>query len=275
MPDDKPYLREFCAENATNVHAAIAAGADRIELCDNLAVGGTSPSGGVIQHVVDYAAAHGARTMCMVRPRGGDFVYHEDELQMMEDDAALALGLGADGIVFGCLKPLDPSAYQAARTAALSAGKLPGEGPLPYEGGFELDLGGIERLLEIVRDAAAQRSEEQADASDAPAGSPSPIEAAPRIDVTFHMAFDSLEPDLQLEAIDELAKRGVTRILTHGGAAGTPIEENLPRLRELMAHAAGKLTILPGAGISYGNADEIAEALGARELHGTKIVRLG
>ena len=81
-------LYEFCAENFERVPAAIAAGAGRIELCDNLAVGGTTPSAGVISATTSYAREHDARVMCMIRPRGGDFHYNQDELRMME------MGLG-------------------------------------------------------------------------------------------------------------------------------------------------------------------------------------
>ena len=88
------------------------------------------------------------------------------------------------------------------------------------------------------------------------------------------MAFDELAPEDQFEAIDVLVKMGVTRILTHGGPAGTPIDGNLSRLRELIAYASGRLTILPGAGITYENATRIAGELGVGEVHGTKIVRL-
>ncbi|MFR2030620.1 MAG: copper homeostasis protein CutC [Collinsella sp.] len=69
-------LCEFCAENFERVPAAIEAGARRIELCDNLAVGGTTPSAGVISATVSYAHEHDARVMCMIRPRGGDFHYN-------------------------------------------------------------------------------------------------------------------------------------------------------------------------------------------------------
>ena len=65
--------REFCAENMELVPAAVAAGAARIELCDNLAVGGTTPSYGVIRAAVAFARDHGVDVMCMVRPRGGSF----------------------------------------------------------------------------------------------------------------------------------------------------------------------------------------------------------
>ena len=68
-------LREFCAENMERVPAAVAAGAGRIELCDNLAVGGTSPSVGVVRAAVAFAREHNVAVMAMARPRGGDFVY--------------------------------------------------------------------------------------------------------------------------------------------------------------------------------------------------------
>ena len=84
-------LYEFCAENFERVPAAIDAGARRIELCDNLAVGGTTPSAGVISATVSYAHEHDARVMCMIRPRGGDFHYNQDELRMMEMDLGLAV----------------------------------------------------------------------------------------------------------------------------------------------------------------------------------------
>lgn len=221
--------REFCAENFSDVPAAIAAGAARIELCDNLAVGGTTPSFGVIEAAVSYAHEHGARVMCMVRPRGGDFVYSAGEVEMMEADARIALALGADGIVLGCLAP-------------------------DADGDLDLDVAALERICAIAREAAAERGE--------------------AVDMTFHMAFDALPKRRQLEAIDAIADLGFTRILTHGGAAGTPIEENLDRLRTYVERAAGRLVILPGAGITYENAERVADALGVREVHGARIVEL-
>ena len=84
----------------------------------------------------------------------------------------------------------------------------------------------------------------------------------------------SLPADEQLGAIDWLAGQGVSRILTHGGPAGTPIEDNLGRLRAYVDRAAGRVTILPGGGITWENAERIASELGVCEVHGTKIVRL-
>ena len=100
------------------------------------------------------------------------------------------------------------------------------------------------------------------------------LETAEGLQVTFHMAFDAIPAARQFKAIDWLAEHGVQRILTHGGAAGTPIEENFDRLKELIAYAGERLTILPGGGISFENAQEVADTLGVKEVHGTRIVDL-
>ena len=157
-------LYEFCAENFERVPAAIEAGARRIELCDNLAVGGTTPSAGVISATVSYAHEHDARVMCMIRPRGGDFHYNQDELRMMEMDLGLAVSAGVDGLVFGCCKPC--------------------------AGGWALD----DLTLGALVMAAGCATEE--------------CKREP-IDITFHMAFDQLSPEAQLDAIDTLADCGV------------------------------------------------------------------
>lgn len=74
-------IKEFCAENFTKIPQAIQKGANRIELCDNLAVGGTTPSTGVIEEVLAYAGEHSVPVMTIIRPRGGNFVYNDIELK--------------------------------------------------------------------------------------------------------------------------------------------------------------------------------------------------
>lgn len=96
-------IKEFCAENYTDIPKAIQAGAGRIELCDNLAVGGTTPSMGVIEEVLAYAGEKHVPVMTMIRPRGGNFVYNDIELKIMENDLIHAKNAGTDGVVFGCL----------------------------------------------------------------------------------------------------------------------------------------------------------------------------
>lgn len=222
-------LFEFCAENFELVPAAIEAGAGRIELCDNLAVGGTTPSAGVISATVGYAHEHGAQVMCMVRPRGGNFHYNQDELRIMEMDLALAISAGTDGIVFGCLKP--------------------------RSGGWALDDLTLGSLVMSAAYAAEECKREP-------------------VQMTFHMAFDLLSPEAQLDAIDTLAECGISRILTHGGSAGSRIEDNLEHLSRLIEYAGDRIKILPGGGITYANRATIARALGVDELHGTRIAKL-
>lgn len=96
-------IKEFCAENFTDLPKAIAAGASRIELCDNLAVGGTTPSLGVIEEAMAYASEKHVPIMTMIRPHGGNFVYNDLELKIIENDLIHAKNAGVDGIVFGCL----------------------------------------------------------------------------------------------------------------------------------------------------------------------------
>ncbi|HFI0047820.1 TPA: copper homeostasis protein CutC [Streptococcus suis] len=96
-------IKEFCSENHVGVMKALSLGAKRIELCDNLAVGGTTPSYGVIKHVCQLAHEQGARVMTMIRPRGGDFCYDGTELEIMLEDCKVAKELGSDVLVYGVL----------------------------------------------------------------------------------------------------------------------------------------------------------------------------
>ena len=102
--DQSGIIKEFCAENFEYVPKAIEAGAKRIELCDNLVEGGTTPSYGVIKQTVRFAKPKAVATMVMIRPRGGNFKYDEAEAAIMEADIEVCKKLGAEGIVFGCLK---------------------------------------------------------------------------------------------------------------------------------------------------------------------------
>ncbi|MGX7107437.1 copper homeostasis protein CutC [Hutsoniella sourekii] len=127
---------EFCAENFTDIPRKIDQGASRIELCDNLAQGGTTPSYGVIKHSLAYCQTRGIPVMVMVRCRGGNFNYNQWEKQIMLDDAKLILELGANGLVCGGLigNQLDTDlleslsrlaqSYQAALTCHMAFDQL-------------------------------------------------------------------------------------------------------------------------------------------------------
>lgn len=96
-------LKEVCVENYTDIPAAIENGGSRIELCDNLAVGGTTVSPGVMEASIQYANTKGIPVMCIIRPRKGDFHYNEAELLMMIKDIRFAKEAGAAGLVIGAL----------------------------------------------------------------------------------------------------------------------------------------------------------------------------
>ena len=208
-------IYEFCAENVTLLEKAMQAGARRIELCDNLAVGGTTPSYGVTKAAVELAANYDTTIMTMIRPRGSDFVYNELEIAIMLEDIRLTAQAGSQGVVFG----------------ALTADK-------------KLDEPNLEKL----------------------------IAASKGMEIVFHMAFDELSDDDQLEAIGWLSQAGVTRILTRAGVSGDSLEKRFAHYHRILEHAKGKIEILPGGGIDLDNRQTFIDQLGVTQLHGTKVV---
>lgn len=118
---------EVCVDSTASALAARCGGADRLELCADLIVGGTTPSLTLVQQV---KAETGLPVRALLRPRFGDFCYDSYELAQMEQLAAELVEAGADGIVTGVLTPegaLDAGAmqpiYAAARKAAEKAGR--------------------------------------------------------------------------------------------------------------------------------------------------------
>ena len=113
-------IYEICVDSVAGVRAAAAAGADRVELCADLLEGGITPSRGLIRQartVADIALN------VMIRPRGGDFLFDDDEFAIMEADIDTAKAEGADGVVIGLL--LADGAVDAERTRALIARARP------------------------------------------------------------------------------------------------------------------------------------------------------
>lgn len=95
-------IKEFCAENTTLLNQ-LDQSVKRVELCDNLAVGGTTPSYGVIKEATRYLHEKDIALATMIRPRGGNFVYNDSELRIMEDDILHAVELESDSLVLGLL----------------------------------------------------------------------------------------------------------------------------------------------------------------------------
>lgn len=98
-------ILEVCVENFTDVEKMVELGAKRIELCDNLSVGGTTVSYGVAKRTVSYCKERNVEVMCIVRPRGGNFIYSREEISIMLEDITVLKELGVTGIVIGCLQP--------------------------------------------------------------------------------------------------------------------------------------------------------------------------
>lgn len=98
-------LLEILATTAPGVRSAIAAGADRIELCVDYEAGGTTPPIDLIHEAVADTTDAGVGVMVMIRPRGGDFVYSDTEVLTMERSIEAAVTAGCAGLVWGCLTP--------------------------------------------------------------------------------------------------------------------------------------------------------------------------
>ena len=178
-------LLEVCVDDPEGLAAARAGGADRLELCAALALGGLTPSPALVAE----AARTGTPALAMIRPRAGDFVWTPAEVAAMEVEIALLRTVGARGVVIG---------------ASLPDGRL--------------DAAILARLLR----------------------------AADGLDVTLHRAVD-LAPDPE-EAVALAIALGIPRILSSGGAPRAA--EGVARLERMIRAAAGRLTVMPGAGVS-------------------------
>lgn len=93
-------LLEICAGSVESAIAARDGGAQRIELCAALEIGGVTPSAGVI---TEARKVEGLVLNVIIRPRGGDFLYSEHEIACMEQDIRKCAELGVDGVVIGAL----------------------------------------------------------------------------------------------------------------------------------------------------------------------------
>ena len=91
---------EICANGFESARIAQDSGADRIELCEDLLVGGVTPSRGLIRRVMKELDIP---THVLIRPRGGDFLYSEEEFESMLSDIAFCKEIGCDGVVSGVL----------------------------------------------------------------------------------------------------------------------------------------------------------------------------
>lgn len=194
---------EVCANSLSSALAAQEGGAVRVEFCDNLPEGGTTPS---------YAQLKLAKELLqilvypIIRPRGGDFLYSDLEFRIMKEDIKVCKALNCDGVVIGIL--LADGSIDKARCAEL-------------------------------------------------------IELARPMKITFHRAFDMCN-DLE-KGLEDLIALGCERVLTSGAAASALA--GAEQIKALIKQAAGRISIMPGAGIKTENIAEIIRITGATEFH--------
>ncbi|KAJ8418121.1 hypothetical protein AAFF_G00138300 [Aldrovandia affinis] len=197
------FLMEVCVDSVESAINAERGGAGRLELCSSLLEGGITPSIGLLKVVKQYT---GIPVYAMIRPRGGDFLYTDREVEVMRTDIELAKSSGADGLVLGALTE---------------------------DGRVDAEL-----CMELL---AACRP----------------------LPVTFHRAFDMVrDPPSALETLISL---GFERLLTSG--CDCSALEGLPIIKRLVEQAKGRMTIMPGGGISERNLQRILEGSGAQEFH--------
>ena len=231
--DRESFLIESCCTTLDGALAAEARGADRIELCTDLSVGGLTPPRDLIRETVSRLSipvnvlirpASGSRPAANRHARpdrashpslGGfsalDFVYDEEAVSQMESDIAFCRSAGAAGVVVGALTP---------------------DGAI--------DLPAMRRL----------------------------VAAAGPLSVTFHRAFDVCSED-PFQAVDKIISLLCTRLLTSGMAPTA--WEGRELIARLVRHAGDRLIIMPGSGVRPDNLTALAAATSAPEFHGTAI----
>mgnify|MGYP003945373259 CR=1 FL=1 len=196
---------EVCANSVASAMAAQEGGAIRVELCENLKDGGTTPSYAQIKLTKELLKI---KLYPIIRPRGGDFLYSDLEFNLMKTDIEICKSLNCDGVVFGILK--SDGSVDKERCALL-------------------------------------------------------IALAKPMKVTFHRAFDRCN-DME-KALEDIIEIGCERILSSGGKVNAL--EGANKLKKLIKLAAGRISIMPGAGLRENNVAEIISITGATEFHAT------
>ena len=137
------YRFEICANSVASCIAAQEGGANRVELCAGIPEGGTTPSYGMIRNARENISI---ALNVIIRPRGGDFLYSESEIQEMIYDIKIAKELGADGLVFGCLNP-DGSVDMDAMSRLMEAA---GDTPVTFHRAFDHTNDPYKALEDII-----------------------------------------------------------------------------------------------------------------------------
>ena len=117
----KDFTLEVCVDSVESALAAEKGGAERIELCSALVIGGITPSPSLFKAI---RKASKIKINVLIRPRFGDFCYSEDEFENILEDVKLFRNLGADGVVVGCLLPDGNLDFERMKLLKEAAGPL-------------------------------------------------------------------------------------------------------------------------------------------------------
>jgi copper homeostasis protein len=139
----KKAILEICIDSVGSAIAAEKGGADRVELCQNLFEGGTTPSAGMIEMVRRKVKIP---VFVIIRPRGADFCYSDEEYRVIRTDIIRAHELGADGIVLGLLKPNGAIDRKRVRELIDLAQPL----PVTFHRAFDVARDPFEALEELI-----------------------------------------------------------------------------------------------------------------------------
>jgi copper homeostasis protein len=140
---ERTPLLEIAARSIASALAAQAGGADRLELCENLHEGGTTPSYGTLAIARDKLRIP---LQVLIRPRGGDFLYDAAELEVMRRDIETCVRLGMDGVVIGALDADGAVAIAQCRELITAAGKL----SVTFHRAFDVARGQAQALETLV-----------------------------------------------------------------------------------------------------------------------------
>lgn len=154
-------ILEICASNYQSAINAEMAGAHRIELCSELAIGGITPSFGFIKQVIENVKIP---VFVLIRPRSGNFVYSKDEFDIMKEDIQMCKDLGCKGIVSGILD-VDNSIdierteqlVKLANPLTFTFNRAFDSTPNPYEAMEQLIRLNVDRILTSGQESSAER----------------------------------------------------------------------------------------------------------------------
>jgi copper homeostasis protein len=136
-------LIEICCFSLESAISVQRAGADRVELCGGMAEGGTTPSAGLIKLVRQHLTIP---FTVMIRPRGGDFLYTDTEIAVMQSDIETAKNLGVDGVVLGILNADGTVDETTTRALVALAHPL----PVTFHRAFDLTRNPHEALEAVI-----------------------------------------------------------------------------------------------------------------------------